>query len=144
MVATMQKALNNMWAMNIILTLINVYSLLYSVVKFIAWGNEDCHSSITFVYNSNTIINRLVTYIVWVAPIVYIFWPQTRNIFCCNRQKRTKESGEEEFVPTGLDNDRSTATSAVKDDSDSDIEGEGSFHASSNSKAFKIMKAQNN
>lgn len=84
MVATMQKALNNMWAMNIILSLINVYSLLYSVVKFAAYG-EGCHSSNTFVYNSNTIINRLVTYIVWVVPIVYIFWPQTRNIFCCNR-----------------------------------------------------------
>jgi hypothetical protein len=99
----MKKALTNMWAINILMAVINLYGLLYSIVKMAAY-EQLCHSKNTFVYNSNTIINREISYIVWVVPIIYIFWPSTKSLFCCNRYNGTREGVNEEFEPTGLGN----------------------------------------
>jgi len=80
-IVKIEKNMKNTWGVVIFLSLINVYSLIYSIVKASAFG-DSCHSSKVHVYNTNTILNRLITYIVWVLPIIYVFWPKSRTVFC--------------------------------------------------------------
>ncbi len=66
---SMLTAQRNMWAIIICFSLINLYCFLYSCVQKFGFGIY-CHSDNIYVYNTNTILNRLITYNIWVVPII--------------------------------------------------------------------------
>ena len=126
---SMSTALKHMWAIIITLSLINLYSFLYSCVQKFSFGNY-CNSDNAYVYNTSTIVNRLITYIFWVVPIIYVFWPSNLTFWCTRKgvfdEGRTQSSSE--FKPSTLveDEDQARWRSTKKGDSDdSDTDNEG-------------------
>ena len=79
----MTKAMHNMWLIIITLSIINIYSFLYSMTSLFI---PNCHYSNSVVYNLGTIANREVTLNLWCIPIIYVFWPNNRNVFGCDKK----------------------------------------------------------
>jgi hypothetical protein len=73
-----------MWIVIIILSIENLYSLIYSLIQLFGYGGISgyCHSGNVYVYNWGTITNRIMIYIVWVVPLVYVYWPNNTTYWC--------------------------------------------------------------
>lgn len=62
-----------MWIIIVSLTLTNSYVYLYSQILY---ANENCqYFSNVHVYNTSTIIERIIEYVLWLFPIIFVFWP---------------------------------------------------------------------
>lgn len=96
----MRKASRNMWLIIISMSLINLYSLLYSLV--LLFLPNGCHTDSEFAYNLNTITNRFLTLILWCVPIVYVFWPEQRDLIGRQKQHKSRKMSEksDQFMPS--------------------------------------------
>jgi hypothetical protein len=47
-----------------------------------------------FVYNFTTVIERLVQNVLWILPILYVFWPNNRTWYGTEVTTARKESKE--------------------------------------------------
>jgi len=98
----MKTSMQNMWIIIIVLTVINIYSFIYSLFLWLKYPSSPCHSSNVHVYNTSTIMNRLITYIIWVVPIIIIFWPSNLTLWCTRKIKVQEKNKEYEYAPSTL------------------------------------------
>ena len=78
-----------MWLIINVIGFTNLYVYLYSQILFSYFkNNEDTFykhgdkcsiTSSSFVYNFVTITERLIQYVLWICPIIYVFWPADRT-----------------------------------------------------------------
>jgi hypothetical protein len=72
-----QRSLQKMWLVIVSTGLLYLYSYLYSQILFFA---PNCHLQQNHrVFNWNANIYFFITDILWVWPLVYIFWPSNRT-----------------------------------------------------------------
>ena len=122
-IESIDKAKKNMWLIIISITIINVYSALYSIALLSEPPNQ-CHLNSVFAYNFTTIFTRLITLTIWPIPIVVVFWPKERTFLCCIREERKasyfKRPSESDFKPLGSRDSRQSSGQADSDSDDGD------------------------
>jgi hypothetical protein len=129
-----KKMLWNMWLIIISLSIVNLYGYLYSQAIYFTPSTNSCHFNNVseFIYNFNTIIERFVTYVLWTAPIIYVFWPTYRNWYGGLKIKRRASSANStasrDYKPlnhtTSLGGYSNSRTSVNKDADDSESSSE--------------------
>ena len=68
------------------ITIVVTYTCLYSIILF-AFGNETCRlSDNQWTYSIQAVIERNLQYVMWVYPVLYLFWPAEAHCHC--RKKR--------------------------------------------------------
>ena len=82
------KSIFKMWLMIATLMLLNVWSLCFAIVKKFTPADE-CHYFFNTIWNISSIADRLVICILWVLPIIYVFWPLNRTWYGKLRQNST-------------------------------------------------------
>ncbi len=61
------------------LTLFNIWKYSYDQVKYFTSFENDCHFFNNLIWNTTTIINRLIFCVLWILPIIFNFWPLNRR-----------------------------------------------------------------
>jgi hypothetical protein len=85
---SLQDAKRNMWVVILWLSVINMYSFLYTLV-LLCLPDDECHLDIPWLYNLSTIFERFVTLILWTFPIIFVFWPKNRYYTGCLKKEFT-------------------------------------------------------
>lgn len=73
------RSLRKMWIVIISEAFVSTYSYLFTQVIYLNPIATQCNYFGPYIYNWATITNRLIVYIVWCVPIIYIFWPPDRT-----------------------------------------------------------------
>lgn len=67
-----------MWVICISLTATNTYVYLYSQILWFTPNDADnmCrYSSSLTLNNISTMFERMIQYVLWLCPVIYVFWP---------------------------------------------------------------------
>ena len=92
------KALKNLKLIILVFSLVQVYCLIYAAVMFAAHGSCEYPSNSVALGVFIWTLTRTVEYLVWVYPIMFIFWPKSLQTFlvkkckcCCPNAQKAKE-----------------------------------------------------
>lgn len=87
--------LSKMWLIILSLTAVNIYSYLYSQIIFLA-PDDACNYLKTKgninAWNAWTIVDRMIEWVVWVIPIIYVFWPPNRTWYGATKDRTRRGS----------------------------------------------------
>ena len=101
---TQSKALDNLKLIIVVFSCVQAYCLVYSIVMFILKANCEYPTDSIFWAIFVWTMTRSIQYLIWVYPIMYIFWPRSLKHFivkkckCClskERQNRHKAVAQE-------------------------------------------------
>ena len=80
-----------MWVTIISICCVQTYTTVYSLTLFLGTESDKCYILENRWINSiSTCIERNLHYIIWVYPVIWLFWPA--EAFCHCRKKRESES----------------------------------------------------
>ena len=80
-----------MWIIICTIFIADSYSTIYSVTLAI-WGGPECYvQDEVWVRSLSTVTERTIHYILWLYPVIWLFWPKEARLMCCNRSKTTEE-----------------------------------------------------
>ena len=66
-----------MWLIILSISFIDIYSFVYSLILRMS---PDCRClQDARAWNAITILDRTIEWVVWVIPILYVFWPPNRT-----------------------------------------------------------------
>ena len=82
-----------MWLLIVSLTLVSLYGYVYSQTIYFTPETQCYFNDVSiFIYNLNTIVERFVTYVLWTAPVIYVFWPPYRTWYGAQKSKNRRDS----------------------------------------------------
>ena len=84
-----KKAVFNMWVIICTIFIADTYATLYSMTLAI-WGGKDCYvQDEVWVKSLSTVTERTIHYILWLFPVMWIFWPPEARCSCGRKLKKT-------------------------------------------------------
>ena len=84
-----KKAVLNMWIIICTIFIADSYATIYSVT-LAAWGDYDCYVQDTvWVKSLSTVTERIIHYILWLYPVIWLFWPKEARCRCSKRFSTT-------------------------------------------------------
>ena len=94
------QALCRMWLVIISMAATSMFLMVYSVLLF-AFTNDHCllFESNTTVAGVITVAARMIQYVIWVWPMVYVFWPAERRIKMFDRCRRNNDRSLSQLSP---------------------------------------------
>jgi len=77
-----KEVMCKMWSLIVCFNFVSVWSLVTAVLLYVY--NTEGRNCILFdntvAENLHTIISRSLAYVIWLVPIIYVFWPADK---CC-------------------------------------------------------------
>ena len=115
------KAKRNMWLTIGLICFVVTYTTLYSLVLRVG-TDESCHvSDSEWVSSISTCVERHVQYVLWVYPILWLFWQAEARCHCKSRQGRSRAQTSSSTHMADSTRSPMSINSCMQEDDESDL-----------------------
>ena len=87
------RAKRNMWITIFVFFFVITYVSLYSLVLYLGPDDKCRITDNKWVRSFSTVLERHIQYILWLYPLLWLFWPAEASCQCGRNRKKKKKDG---------------------------------------------------